>query len=249
MQKTSYVLVHGAWQGAWSWDRVTPLLRAAGANAMTPVLRGVGERAREREPVPSLRDHVDDVVAAITALPEGRIILVGHSYAGMVVTEAADRVGDRLAHLVYLDAAVPTDGDDFAAQVPGLTPVDLDRRRAAYRALAGDGEWLPAPSPETIGVTRPDDVQWLQQKLTVHPLRTWLEPVSLRHGGLDGLDKTYVMASNPHTTLMGYPSHAERARNMAGWQVFEVASGHNLIVTAPKRVAEILLAVANGENS
>ncbi len=240
----NFVLVHGAWHGAWCWDRVVPLLEQAGARVSRPSLRGVGERADERDPVPTLEDHVQDVVTAVTeAAVHGPVTLVGHSYAGMVVTAVADRVAGSIAHLVYLDAAVPGDGDDFASHIPGLAQADIDRRRATFTAMAGGGAWLAAPPAQMVGVSDPADVAWLAEKLTPHPLQTWLEPVSLTDGGLEQLPKTYVLSVDPPTTIMGYPLHGERAKTTAGWSYAEVATGHDMMVTAPGDVADILLAV------
>ena len=243
--KNSFVLVHGAWHGAWCWDRVAPKLIEAGAQVSLPVLRGVGERAAENTPTPTIEDHIRDVAEAVkTAAASGRVVLVGHSYAGMLVTAVADRMGDDLAHVVYLDAAVPADGDDFASQVPKLTAADIERRRAAFTSMAADGEWIAPPPAQMVGVTKPADVDWLAQKLTPHPLRTWLEPVSLTGGRLREVPKTYVLAVDPPTTLMGYPLHGENAKHAAGWTYAEIATGHAMMVTAPDQLVETLLSVA-----
>lgn len=242
--KTNFVLVPGAWHGAWCWDRVAPKLIEAGVRVHLPALRGVGEAADDRDPTPTLQDHIDDVSAAVTnALETGPVVLVGHSYAGMLVTVVADQMGDRLAHLVYLDAAVPSDGDDFASHIPGLTPGDIERRRAAFRSMSADGVWLAPPPLQMVGVSDPADVAWLNEKLTPHPLKTWFEPVSLAGGKLADVDKTYVLAVDPPTTLMGYPLHGEQAKHAEGWSYAEIATGHDMMVTAPDAVVDILLAI------
>lgn len=245
-RKTNYVLVHGAWHGAWCWDRVAPKLIEAGARVFLPTLRGVGERAGDVMPTPTLEDHVQDVLTMVaTIADQGPVVLVGHSYAGMVITAVGDRLGDALAHLVYLDAAFPSHGDDFASHIPGLAPEDVARRRVAFRSMSADGVWLAPPPAQMVGVTEPIDVAWLGEKLTPHPLQTWLEPISLTGGKLGEIPKTYVLAVDPPTTIMGYPLHGENAKRTAGWSYAEIATGHDMMVTAPDQVAEVLLSVGS----
>ena len=116
---TSFVLVHGAWHGGWCWDRVRPFLEAANTRVVTPTLSGLAEKAAKSASAPVLLDHINDVVAAVEDEPSNEVVLVGHSYAGMLITAAAEKLRSRLKHLVYVDAAVPGDGDDFASQFPG----------------------------------------------------------------------------------------------------------------------------------
>jgi pimeloyl-ACP methyl ester carboxylesterase len=168
------------------------------------------------------------------------IVLVGHSYGGMIISAVADCLGQRIKHLVYLDAAVPDDGADFAAHVPGMLASDIERRRTAFRAMSPDGLWLPAIAAEMVGVTNENDVAWLQRRLTPHPLRTWLDPVHLVNG-LKGIPKTYVLATQPLTTAMGYPAQAEIRRPMADWNVQEIACGHDMMLIKPEQTAALLL--------
>jgi pimeloyl-ACP methyl ester carboxylesterase len=143
-----FVLVHGAWNGGWCWDRVRPPLEAAGHRVFTPTLTGLGERAHLRDPLPTLETHVQDVMGLIEAEALEDVVLVGHSWGGMVTTAVADRTKPKLRRLVYLDAAVPADGCDFAAHIPGLDAESAERRRAAFRQLSPDGVWLPPVGAE-----------------------------------------------------------------------------------------------------
>ena len=238
------VLVHGAWHGGWCWDKVRARLEAAGHRVLTPSLTGLGEREHLRQPIPSLATHVADIVNLVEAEELRDVVLVGHSYGGMVITGAADALRDRIRHLVYLDAAVPADGQSFASFVPGIAPEDVARREAAFRAMAPDGDWLPPVAPALVGVSHPDDVRWLQRRLRPHPLRTWLEPVALPHGGHAGLPKTYVMAANPPTTAMGYPLVAEVARRGGEWTCREIDCGHDMMVVNPVQTAALIAASA-----
>jgi pimeloyl-ACP methyl ester carboxylesterase len=163
----------------------------------------------------------------------------------MVITAVADRLKDRIHRLVYLDAAVPGDGDDFASQAPGTDIATAERRRAAFRSMAPDGQWLPPGDLQSVGVKDPADADWLRRRLTPHPLRTWLEPVRFTDGGHAGLRKTYVLVTDPPTTIMGYPLHAEVARRGGEWTYREIATGHNLMVTEPVQTADLLIEAAS----
>ncbi|GLQ57172.1 alpha/beta fold hydrolase [Devosia nitrariae] len=188
--------------------------------------------------------HIDAVADLIARRDLSDVILVGHSYAGMVITGVADRLKRRLARLVYFDAAVPEDGDDLASAVPGLTAVEIEERRDFFRRLSPDGVWLLPPALASVGVTRPETMAAVTPRLVPHPLTTWLEPVNLPNGGADGVQKTYVLATDPPTEIMGYPRHAAVARRGGEWALREIHTGHAMMLAAPERTAELLLEAA-----
>jgi len=139
----TFVLVHGGFHGGWCWRRVAPPLRAAGHAVYTPTLTGLGERAHLATPAIGLDTHIRDVLGVLEYEELRDVVLVGHSMAGMVVTGVAERAADRLAHLVYLDACVPRDGECHldAEGIRGAA-------RAAFEAGAGsDGRVAPRPPP------------------------------------------------------------------------------------------------------
>lgn len=242
MPASTIVLVHGAWHGGWCWDRVVPTLEAAGFAVATPTLPGLEDDASQGSP-PALEDHIEAVLEAVSAA-KGNVLLVGHSYGGMVVTPAADRSRGKVAGLVYLDAAVPGNGQSFASHIPGIDAEAVARREAAFRHMAGGGDWLPAPAFETIGISDEADKAWLGPLLRPHPVRTWLEPATLSERGLDDVPRTYVLATDPPTTIMGYPAHGEIARSTSGWTYREIATGHEMMVTEPAQVADIIVEAA-----
>lgn len=140
-----FVIVHGAWSGAHAWRKMRPVLRAAGHDVFTPALTGLGERAHLASSDVDLDTHVQDVVGVLEYEDLQEVVLLGHSYGGIVITGAADRVAPRLAQLVYLDAEVPEDGQSEY----DLVPPD---ERATYEEAArtkGDGWCIPPPVPET----------------------------------------------------------------------------------------------------
>ncbi len=242
--KLPIVLVHGAWHGGWCWEKVRPHLEAAGHRVFAPSLTGLGDREHLRDPVPSLYTHVADIVGLVEAEELDTVVLVGHSYGGMVVTGAADELRGRVHHLVYLDAAVPSDGQTFASFVPGISPQEVSRRESVFRSMAPDGAWLLPVAPAAVGVNDADDVQWLQRRLRPRPLRTWLDPIALPHGGHAGIRKTYVMATHPPTAAMGYPRVAAAMRASDDWSCREIACGHDMMVAAPRHTAELIAEAA-----
>src|SRR6202142_823809 len=114
----TFVLVHGAWFGGWCWQKVIPLLESAGHEVYAPTLTGLAERASELSPEVGLDTHIQDIVGLLEEKNLHGVILVGHSYAGMVITGVVDQVPERIAHLVYLDTFVPRDGESMASISP-----------------------------------------------------------------------------------------------------------------------------------
>ena len=164
----TFVLVHGAWHGGWCWVKVARLLRDAGHEVYTPTLTGLGERAHLARPETDLELHIQDVVAMLEAEELRNVILVGHSYAGMVISGAAARAAGRVARLVYLYAAVPEAGRSLFDY---LGPERAEEARAAA-TTDGEGWRLPPFPPERFGVTSARDTEWLKRHLVPHPLRT-----------------------------------------------------------------------------
>jgi len=114
-EKKTFVLVHGAWHGGWCYRQTAAALRKMGHEVFTPTHTGVGERAHKADENITLETHIRDVAGCIEAEEISEVILVGHSYGGMVITGLADRMADRIKALVYLDAFVPDDGDSLLA--------------------------------------------------------------------------------------------------------------------------------------
>ena len=130
----TFVLVHGAWHGGWCWQKVVPLLEAAGHEVYAPTLTGLAERAAELSPDVGLDTHIQDIVGLLVDKDLHGVILVGHSYGAMVITGVVDAVPERIAHLVYLDTFVPRDGESIADVVPLLRYV-LRKQARAHGAL------------------------------------------------------------------------------------------------------------------
>lgn len=240
------VLIHGAWHGAWCWELVTPLLEKQGFRVHALTLPGLAERADELTPDLGLQNHIDDAIAQIDARGLERFVLVGHSYGGMVITGVADALKSKIAHIVYLDAALPKDGESMLSYGEPRPQAAIDGAIAAMRGLAPDGVGMMAFPPSVLGI--PEDHErydWVAKNLTAHPLKTWLDPIALPNGGAQGLPATYVECTNPRLAQTQFAWVAEQKRGAPGWNVVELATGHDAMVTEPEGVAAIILAAAN----
>ena len=231
----TFVLVHGAWHGGWCWVRLARLLRDAAHEVHTPTLTGLGDRAHLARPEVDLDAHIQDVVALLEVEELRNVILVGHSYAGMIITGVAARAANRLSHLVYLDAFVPEAGK---ALLDYLGPRAEAVRESAR--TAGEGWRVPSFPPERFGVTSQRDTEWLQRRLVPQPLRTFEQPLAA--AGADKLRRTFVYCSSP--AMGAFDQFAERLRDDRKWQFHELKTGHDAMITAPGDVARILLPLA-----
>jgi pimeloyl-ACP methyl ester carboxylesterase len=234
---STFVLLHGAWHGGWAWQRVAPLLHAAGHEVLAPTLTGLSDRAHLLGPHVGLGTHVQDVVALLEAHDAREVVLVGHSYAGQVVTGVADRVPERLAMRIHLDAFVGDDGD---AAIDLLPAAVAGHYREAVQG-PGFGWLIPVRSLERLGVTDEDDLDWLTPRLTPHPWLTYTEALRLTGKG-DQVPATFIECVD---WMRVFTAQAERAA-ARGWPVREIRTGHEAMVTAPAELAALLLDVVTG---
>jgi len=225
------VLVHGAWHGAWCWSPVVPLLRAQGHVVFAPTLTGLGERAHLASPLVNLETHIEDVVALLRYEQLTDVVLVGHSYAGQVITSVADRAPAHVRRLIYLDAFLPEDGDSAMDLLP--EPVAEEFKVAATEQ--GLGWLIPPPPLEVLGVKDPADEAFLSSRLNFHPLRTYLDPVRLSGAGQQ-VPGAFVECTE---WIRAFGPFRERAAER-GWPVSELRTSHEAMVTAPQAVADTL---------
>jgi len=222
----TFVLVHGAWHGGWCWRDVATELAAAGHDVLAPTSSGLAERAQLAGGA-SLSAHVEELAGLLYFADLREVILVGHSYGGLVIAGAAARAHARIARLVFLDAFVADDGQSM---------FDLLRpeRRKVYEESTAGG-LIAAPSPELFGV--PDEDGWLADRLTGQPLRTWTEPLSAPSS--PPLPRQYVRCTQGPLTP-SFSGFATRLRDTAGWDVVDFDSGHDAMITRPQDLAALL---------
>jgi len=222
----TFVLVHGAWHGGWCWRFVRPLLK--GHEVFAPSLTGLGERKHLARSNIDLDTHTEDVVSLLEMEDLRDVILVGHSYGGMVITGAADRAHARIRRLVYLDAFVPENGK---CALDYVVP-----ERAARMREEGERTGTVTPPPVSLwGLTRPEHIDFVKPREAPHPYRTMAQPIRL--GGFK-LPRTFVYCSSPATG--SFDQFAAKYRSDPAWQFFELETGHDAMILMPERVAEIL---------
>jgi pimeloyl-ACP methyl ester carboxylesterase len=227
----TFVLVHGAWHGGWCWDRVAPLLRSTGHKVHAPTLTGLSERAHLLSPTVGLDTHVEDVVRVIDVLGLTDVVLVGHSYAGQVITAVADRRPNVVAKRIYVDAFVGEEGESAVS----MQPESVARHWSESAAGPGFGWLVPVRKLEVLGVTEPADIDWLTPRLTPHPWKTYTDPLRVS-GAVERVPAAFIECVD---WMRVFQRQADRAR-AKGWPVVDLATGHEAMVTAPKELAAVL---------
>lgn len=226
-----FVLVPGLNNGGWYTRGVGDVLRSRGHDVYRITLTGLGERSHLLSRDIGLDTHVQDVVNVLAYEDLHDVILMGHSYAGMVISGAAEAVPERLARLVYLDAMVPRDGE---ALVDVGDAVGRARLEGAA-ANGGDGWLVPA---NLIGKADP--------RKSPHPLKCVTQPLRIGNPDAAQIPRTYVFCTadkTPGDTTSGLCRSAIRARE-AGWDYRELDATHSALRTHPQEVARILLELA-----
>jgi pimeloyl-ACP methyl ester carboxylesterase len=230
----TFLVCHGAWSAGWAWKKMHPPMAAAGHRLVTPTYTGLGERDHLANPSIDLETHIQDVLRVIRYEDLRDIVLIGHSYGGMVATGVADRARDRIAQLIYLDAFVPDDGQSLW---------DLDqpaRQRMQEMPTSGDG-WRVPPSPIPPD-TSAADVEWLAGRRVDMPIKCFETKLRLSGGELR-LPRSYIYATRI-TPADTFGRFARRARTEAGWRYHEIDASHAPNVTAPEALMALLAKIA-----
>lgn len=234
-----FLLIHGAWHGGWCWDRVVPLLEASGHRVAAPTLSGLEQdRSRGVEGI-DLSTHIGDVLRAVDELDPDRLVLVGHSYAGFVITGAADRLREAVSLYVYLDAGIP-DGMAPGTSFAWADRMSEERLRERLDAIVdlGLGPVLPPPPPGAFGIGPGPDAELLAQRTRPMPAGTFTEPVTMENGGSDGMRRVFVHSVDPSYAPLG--DTPERLSADPTWEFEELATGHDSMLTAPDELAGLL---------
>ena len=247
----NFVLVHGAWHGAWCWQRVLPLLTRAGHRAHAVTLSGVGEHARYLSPNINLDTHIADVLAMIEAEELTDIVLVGHSYGGVVITGVADRLlaaqktnasialitRATVARMVFVDAVLPLPGESWSST---QSPDTVKARVESAKAHPQQG--IAVPPASGFGLSGAD-ADWVNRRQTPQPLGCYLQPLQFDLNAVRQLPRHYIDCNSPASP--GIAPSRIRVRDSqfwgGGWQLTELATGHDAMVTEPERLSELII--------
>ena len=233
----TYVLVHGAYGGSWIWRDVADGLRKMGHRVVAVTQTGLGDRSHLLSRQITVDTHIEDVANAIETDELRDMILVGHSYGGVAVTGVADRMTDRIRHIVYLDALIPENGET----VFGILPAGMaDSRRKVAREQGG-GVALPVPGPEAFPIPASPNKDWFMSRLRPHPIGTYESAVKLSKPAGAGLPVTYVSYTNP--ALSSIEPSRQRAKAKQGWTYKELPVPHDVEIPNPEKVVDVLAAV------
>ncbi|WP_049907321.1 alpha/beta fold hydrolase [Haloferax elongans] len=240
---TSFVLVPGAWLGGWCWKYLTPLLREDGHEVYIPTLTGLGEREHLARPGTDLDTHIRDIVNVLTYEDLEDVVLVGHSYAGLVVLGVAEEVPERLAHVVYLDALVPMDDNPVSA-ADFYPPEEWTAMEEV--ADDNDGGWpLLDDHPGWVGISD-EDTAWMRKKATPHPLNTFRQTVAAENPETQAVPHSYILCRDngmdESVLEMVRQLCAERA-----WELSELETGHWPMVSVPQKLAQHLLDIPQSD--
>ena len=230
----TYVLVHGAWHSGQCWARVVPRLGASGSGVFAPTLTGYGETRHLLSPDVGLGTHIADVVGLLVGEDLTDVVLVGHSYAGMVISGVANEVPERIARLVYLDAMVPTDGESALDVLPIIRDM-----------IGSDWRVPPPPAPFGLfGLTDDADIAWLNTMVSDQSALCLREPVAMDAPALAAIPRTHVhcTVTPPGVELRPVPAVQP---NGDPADVRELATGHDCMITMPAELAGMLLDIGS----
>ncbi len=204
----TYVIVHGAWGGGWDWLAIDSMLTRHGHHVVRVTLTGLGERHHLASPTIGLDTHIDDVVNKILWDDLHDVVLVGHSYGGMVITGVVDRIPDRIKRVVYLDALLPDSGESLMS-IP-------DTARAKFvQSITRDGYLVPVWVQDTTVIPR--DVP--------QALRTFTDTLRLVNPARRKVAAAYILTYEPQITPDPFQMFADRAA-ARGWPVYKMVSDH-----------------------
>jgi pimeloyl-ACP methyl ester carboxylesterase len=233
--RKTFVLVHGAWHGGWCWGRVSDLLEAKGHKVFAPTMTGLGACSHLLSKDVNITTHVTDIANLIKWEDLSNIVLVGHSYGGMIISGVAEQLSDRIASIVFLDAFMPEDGDSLQE-----TATPFFKNLIAEALARGDAA-LKAPPAAAFGVEEKDR-PWVDGKCTPQPIATYIERAKYTGAREKVLKKAFIRAKGYASP--GFDANLAKCKSDAAWKTFEVACGHDVMVIKPQELADILMQAA-----
>jgi len=227
-----FVLCHGGWGGSWQWRTIPDLLRVNGHRVFTPTFTGLGERVHLANPDVDLNTHITDIVNVILFEELHDVVLVGYSYSGMVITGVAEKIPDRISHLVYLDAVVPQDGQSLA----DLLGPEIKTQLFAAIEQQGDGWKMPHVS------SKPGD-----PRMTPQPSKSGTQPVVLRNPAARSLPRSFIYCTEGQDGMLMEPPirhAAETAISDVSWHYYELQTDHHPMENISQELAGLLSTIA-----
>jgi len=225
-----FVVAHGAWSSGWAWRKMRPLMRARGHELFTPSYTGLGERKHLASPAVNLSLHVEDVINVLEFEDLFDVVVIGHSFGGLVATGVADQGRDRVSRIIYLDAFIPEDGQSLMDLLPA--PARDAMVGAAHRA--GDG-WR-VPPRDLPGDTAEDDRVWASPRRVAHPIAAFQERLRLSGRPLPPRAYIYCRRSDRDDRFGAFAARARAER----WPYAEIDASHNPHITAPDELCTLL---------
>ena len=236
--KPHFLLIHGAWHGGWVWNEISEILSYQGYSVSTPTLTGLGEKKHLLSSKITIDMFIEDVVNHIIFENLDNIILVGHSFAGSVISGVADKLKDRIQKLIYFDAVILKDG-----QKPfDIAPKELVKQRIELAKRFGNGISIPAPSADAFGVFDIKKSLLLGEKLTPHPLSTYQSKLTIKNEIGNGVPLFYIFCNDP--VYKSLESSRKVVRKLK-WPIFELNAGHDAMLTHPKETLNLLMKICN----
>jgi pimeloyl-ACP methyl ester carboxylesterase len=218
----TFVLVPGAWHGAWCYRRLQDLLLAKGHKVYALTLTGLADRSHLASDAVNMDTHVADVVNFVDWENLNGIVLVGHSYGGLVITGAAEKIAPKIASIVYLDAFIPDNGQSMD---------DIVKRKLPKTGTA-------KPFPAKALKVNAKDQAWVDSKMTPQPINTYLQKMTIT-GAYEKIGaKTYIRTTQFNQPL--FQKIYEKLKTKSDWKTFTIDSGHDAMVDNPKDLAAIL---------
>ncbi len=232
--KATFVLIHGSCHGGWCWKKLIPILENHGHKVYTPTLTGLGERSHLLRENIDLNTHIQDIIQGFEYEDLKEVILVGHSYGGLVIGGIAEIMPQRIKLLVNLDGYIPSDGKSTFDLVPSLKEV-YEKRSMKDQGKA----WLVfSYEPQDFGVTNPEDIAWMKSSLGPMPIHTHDQTLKIQNPKSKKLPKSYISCSEFGDSVV------QRVELGGDWNYQELKRGHDVIITAPNELSQILLKIS-----
>ena len=235
----TFVLAHGSWHGGWCWRRVADQLRAKGHVVFTPSYTGMGDRAHLLSKDITISTFVEDLVQVIQSEELTNVVLVGHSFGGVPISGVADRMPEKIGHLVYLDSVLVESGRSAFSYYP---PEEVDARiKAAEKATNGVAVPVPQQLPAVWGLGKEGDpdYDWVRRRLTPHPLQSYTTALVFKGPVGNNLPRTYIHCTQPSHPVL--EDSRKLVRSWTGWRWVDLAAPHDSMITHPDAVVGLLL--------